>query len=134
MSHFTKVRTVIRDQERLCEALRALHHEFRQGENLTVRGFMGNTQTAQVVVHTGCNYDIGFQRQSDGTYGAVADWDYGIRREAGPQFQQDRFLAEVNQRYAHLAVRQTAVERGFIVEEERVLPNGEIEIVVSEPI
>ncbi len=134
MSHFTKIRTVIREQERLCEALRELHHAFRQGESLSVRGYQGSTQTAQVVVQTGCSYDIGFQRQGDGSYDAVADWDWGIRREAAPQFQQDRFLAEVNQKYAHLAVRAEVRERGFIVEEERVLENGEIELVVCEPI
>ena len=118
----------------LCEALRELHHEFREGENLTVRGYQDNTQTAQVVVNTGCSYDIGFQRQSDGRFDAVADWDWGIARQAAPQFHQDRFLAEVNQKYAHLAVREEVRQRGFILEEERELPNGEIELVVCEPI
>jgi hypothetical protein len=134
MSHFTKVRTVIREQVQLCETLRQLHHQFREGERLTVNGYMSNTETAQVVVNTGCSYEIGFQRQANGTFDAVADWDWGIRREAAPRFQQDTFLSEVNQKYAHLNVLQEVRERGFVVEEERVLDNGEIELVVCEPI
>jgi len=134
MSHFTKIKTVIREQVQLCEALRQLHHEFREGANLRVRGYAGDQQTAQVVVNTGCSYDIGFQRQANGTFDAVADWDWGIQREAAPRFRQDTFLSEVNQKYAHLNVMQEVRERGFVVEEERVLENGEIELVVCEPI
>jgi hypothetical protein len=133
MSHFTKLKTVIRDQAVLCEALRQLHHQFREGENLAVRGYPGATETAQVVVHTGCNYDIGFQRQSDQTFAAVADWDYGIRREAIPRFHKDAFLAEVHQKCAHLAVQEKARELGWIREEERVLANGDIEAVYVQP-
>ncbi len=133
MSHFTKVRTVIRQREVLCDVLTQLHHQFRHGENLTVNGYMNNKETAEVVVSTGCAYDIGFQRQGDGAYSAVSDWDWGISREAAPRFQQDAFLNEVNQKYAHINVRREVEERGFIIEEERVLDNGEIELVVCEP-
>jgi len=134
MSHFTKIKTVIREEARLCEALRELHHEFRQGQNLAVRGYPGDTQTAQVVINTGCAYDIGFQRAGNGAFDAVADWDYGIKNKAESRFQKDRFLAEINQKYAHLAVREEVRQRGFIIEEERTLSNGEIELVVCEPI
>ncbi|MBP8260986.1 MAG: DUF1257 domain-containing protein [Verrucomicrobia bacterium] len=134
MSHFTKVKTVIRDQAVLCEALRQLRHQFRAGENLVVRGYRGTQQTAQVVVNTGCEYDIGFQRQADRTFDAVADWDYGIRNQAASRFHQDNFLAEVHQKCAHLAVLETIKQKGWILEENRVLDTGEIEVVVCEPI
>ncbi len=132
MSHFTTIRTVIRDRETLCEALRHLHREFRVGENLTVRGYQGRTEQAEIVVPTGCAYDIGFRRESDQTYGAVADWDWGIKREASPQFQREAFLQQVNQAYARCGLVQQATVHGYVIEEERVLPNGEIELVVSE--
>ncbi|OPZ98752.1 MAG: hypothetical protein BWY71_01176 [Planctomycetes bacterium ADurb.Bin412] len=134
MSHFTKVKTVIREREVLCEALRALHHRFREGERLIVNGYQDNTETAEVVVHTGCKYDIGFQRQRDGVYAAVADWNWGIRREAAPRFHQDAFLGEINQKYAHLNVRRQARIHGWPIEEERVLDDGTIEVVVCENI
>jgi hypothetical protein len=132
MSHFTTLKTVVRDRDVLCEALRFLHHEFRVGENLSVRGYQGQTESAEIVVQTGCAYDIGFRREPDQTYGAVADWDWGIKRQAQARFQRDAFLQQVNQAYARCALVQQAREHGYIVEEERVLAGGEIEIVVSE--
>ena len=129
MSHFTKVKTVIRERELLCDALRQLHHQFQEGEGLTVRGYSGNRETAQVVVNTGSAYDIGFQQQSDQTFTCCADW-WGVR--GNTQIRQDSFLNEVNRTYAHLNVRRQIEEQGLILEEERVLDNGEIELVVCE--
>ncbi len=134
MSHFTKVKTVIRDREFLCEALRQLHHEFREGENLVVRGYRGGTERADVVVDTGCQYDVGFQRQADQTYAAVADWSYGVHGNATARYRTDTWLAEVHQKCAHLSVRAKVIEMGHLIEEERVLPSGEIEIIICEPI
>jgi hypothetical protein len=134
MSHFTKVKTVIRDQVVLCEALRQLHHQFREGENLTVRGYQGGTQTAQVVLNTGCNYDIGFQRQADQTFDAVADWAYGVHRNAEQRYRTDAWLAEVHQKCSHLAALEKIREQGWIVEENRVLATGEIELVACIPV
>ena len=133
MSHFTKVKTVIRDQAILCEALRQLHHQFREGENLIVRGYMGGTQTAQVVLNTGCHYDIGFQRQPDQTFDAVADWAYGVHRNADQRYRTDAWLAEVHQKCAQIAVLEKIREQGCVTEENRVLENGEIEVVAYIP-
>ena len=133
MSHFTKVKMVVRDQVVLGEALRQLHHQFREGENLTVRGYQGGTERAQVIVDTGCRYDIGFQRQPDQTFAAVSDWDWGIKREAAARFHQDTFLAEVHQKCAQIAVLQTIRDKGWVIEENRVLEQGEIEVVAYIP-
>ena len=132
MSQFTTVKTVIRDRETLCAALRQLHHTFREGEQLSVRGYQGLTERAEVVVETGCAYDIGFRRETDQTYAAVADWDFGIVREAQPRFHRDTFLQQVNQAYARCGLVQQAKEHGYVIEEERVLASGVIELVVSE--
>lgn len=131
MSHFTTLKTMIREKDYLCEALRDLHYAFREGEGLTVRGYRNNTERAQVVVDTGCAYDIGFQRQSDQTYAMCADW-WGVQNNS--PIRQDAFLNQVNQQYAYHAVKNQVMEKNFIIEEERVLENGEIEIVVCEPI
>lgn len=132
MSHFTILKTVLRDRETLSEALRHLHHQFRVGENLSVRGYQGRTEPAEIVVETGCAYDIGFRREADQSYGVVADWDYGIARQAQPRFRRDAFLQELNQAYARCGLVQQAKEHGYIIEGERVLASGEIELVISE--
>jgi hypothetical protein len=133
MSHFTKVKTVIRDRVVLSEALRQLHHQFREGDSLTVRGYQGGTQTAQVVIDTGCSYDIGFQRQADQTFDAVADWDYGVHRNAAQRYRTDAWLAEVHQKCAQIAVLEKIKEQGWVTEENRVLETGEIEVVAYIP-
>lgn len=130
MSHFTTLKTIIRDQVLLGQALRELHYTFREGENLTIRGYAGKTTTAQVVVDTGSAYDIGFQRQQDQSYAVCADW-WGVQKDT--PIRQDAFLRQVNQTYAHQAVKQEVRERGYLIEEERILDNGEIELVVCEP-
>ena len=130
MSHFTTIRTVIRDKALLCDSLRHLHHNFQEGERVLIRGYQGNTAHGEVVVNTGCQYDIGFQRQQDQTFAVCADW-WGVHNNT--RIREAEFLRQINQTYQHLAVRRQVELHGYIVEEERVLANGEIEIVVSEP-
>lgn len=129
MSHFTRVQTVIRDPVRLEDTLRQLHHRFRSGERVPIRGYAGNTEYGQVVIDTGSQYDIGYQRQSDATFAVCADW-WGV--QGNTSLREQQFLDEVNRTYAHLTVKAQVLEQGFIIEEETVLPNGEIELVVCE--
>ena len=129
MSHFTRVQTVIRDQALLEEALRQLNYQFQSGESVLVRGYQGNQESAQVVIDTGSDYDIGFQRQADQSFAVCADW-WGVRNYT--KLRQESFLQELNRTYAHLAVKQQVIKQGLIIEEENILPNGEIELVVCE--
>ena len=129
MSHFTRVQTVIRDQALLEEALRQLNYQFQSGESVLVRGYQGNQESAQVVIDTGSDYDIGFQRQADQSFAVCADW-WGVRNHT--KLRQESFLQELNRTYALLAVKRQVIEQGLIIEEENVLPNGEIELVVCE--
>ncbi len=129
MSHFTRVRTVIRDQAVLADTLRQLHHQFQEGERVPIRGYQGNTEYGQVVVNTGSAYDIGFQRQSDQSFQVCADW-WGVQKDT--QLREQSFLQQVNQAYAHRAAVREIREQGYIIEEERLLPSGEIQLVVSE--
>lgn len=129
MSHFTRVKTVIRDAVLLQDTLRQLHHRFQAGERVPIRGYQNNTDYGQVVIDTGSKYDIGFQRQSDETYAVYTDW-WGV--QGNTKLREQSFLQEVNRTYAHLAVKRQVLQEGFIIEEERVLENGEIELVVCE--
>lgn len=129
MSHFSQVQTVIRDQALLEESLRQLQFDFQTGEEVTIRGYQGNTERAQVVIGTGSRYDIGIQRQADGSFAVCADW-WGV--EFNTNIRQETFMQALNRTYAHLTVKQQVLEQGLIIEQEKVLPNGEIELVVSE--
>src|SRR3972149_10524829 len=127
MSHFTQVQTVIRDRALLEEALRQLNYQFQSGESVPVRGYQGNQESAQVVIDTGGDYDIGFQRQADQSFAVCADW-WGVRNKT--KLREESFLQELNRTYTHLAVKQKVIEQGLIIEEENILPNGEIELGV----
>ncbi|HQC54061.1 MAG TPA: DUF1257 domain-containing protein [Lentisphaeria bacterium] len=129
MSHFTRMQTVIRDQVVLAESLRQLHYHFQEGERVLIRGYAGNKEYGQVVINTGSDFDIGFQRQADESFQICADW-WGVQKDTS--LRQENFLRQVNQTYAHLKVKRQVLEDGYIIEEERVLENGEIELVVSE--
>ncbi|MBI1748713.1 MAG: DUF1257 domain-containing protein [Acidobacteria bacterium] len=128
MSHFVKVRTQIREREHLVQALRDLHYQFQVGENLVVRGWSGNRETAEVVVNTGSSYDIGFRRQAQ-EYELVADW-WGVEKDT--RIRQKTFLEQVNQRYSYSLVKNQAREQNLIVEEEQTLENGDVVILLSE--
>lgn len=129
MSHFSQVQTVIRDQALLEASLRQLQFDFRSGENTTIRGYQNNTEQGVVVAATGSRYDIGFQRQEDGSFAVCADW-WGI--EFNTLIRQETFLQTLNRTYAHLTVKRQVLEQGLIIEQEKILPNGEIELVVCE--
>jgi hypothetical protein len=128
MSHFQRIRTQIREREPLVQALRDLHYQFQEGENLLVRGWQGQRETAQIVVNTASNYDIGFRRSAQ-EYEVVADW-WGV--EGNTPIRQTPFIQQVNRQYAYNLIRDQAREQNLIVEEEETLENGDLVIILSE--
>jgi len=128
MSHFVRIQTQIREREHLIAALRDLHYQFQEGQELVVRGYAGNRERAEVVVNTGSAYDIGFQRKAD-EYEIVADW-WGVQKDT--PIRQQSFVQEINQRYAYNLAKDQAREQFLIVEEEQELENGDIVILLSE--
>ncbi|MBP7053727.1 MAG: DUF1257 domain-containing protein [Phycisphaerae bacterium] len=136
MSHFLRIMTQIREREHLVKSLRDLHYQFREGENLVVRGYAGNKERAEVVVDTQCSYDIGFRRRGE-LYEAVADWDYGVARNSplridGQPIRRDNFLQQINRQYAYNVIRDQIQEQNLVVEEEQTLANGDVVITLSE--
>jgi hypothetical protein len=105
-----------------------LHCQFQEGQNIVVRGYAGNRETADVVVDTGSNYDIGFRRQAE-EFEVVADW-WGV--EGNTSIRQQSFIAQVSQRYAYNLVKEQAREQYLVVEEEQELENGDVVILLSE--
>jgi len=128
MSHFQRIRTQIREREHLTQALRDLHFQFQEGENLVVRGYPGTRERAEVVVETGSAYDIGFQRNAD-VYEVVADW-WGVQKDT--RLRETTFLQDVQRQYAYNLIREQAREQDLIIEEERVMESGEIVLLISE--
>lgn|SRR5574341_1757021 len=120
MSHFTRVRTQLRDIETVRRALADLGYDVTDG---AVRGHGGQQTEADLVIKMDNGYDIGF-RLEEGTVSLVADfWGLRIRREA--------FLQKVAQKYAYLTVLDQAGQQGWQTVTEEVQQDGSIRLVMQ---
>ena len=126
MSHFSTVKTELRDLTSLVGALADLGHEPSQGDQ-PVRGYQGQTVTAQLTVSQSNGADIGFRWNPEtGSYELVTDlqlWQQPVPIE--------RFLARLTQRYALRSILATTEEQGFQVAEQTDSLDGSIELVVT---
>ncbi len=124
MSHFSQIKTQIRDLSCLQEALSDLGISWKPGPQL-VRGYRGQTATAEVVIEQDNGYDIGFS-QNQGQYELVADLQYWQQA-----LSVDGFLRQITQRYAYRTVLKETSLQGFQVAEQQQNADGSIRLVVQ---
>ena len=126
MSHFSTVKTELRDRESLLAALRDLGQEPSTGEQ-PVRGYRGQTVTADLCCPQSEGGDIGFRWNSaEQRYELVTDLD--LWKQTVPV---ERFLAQLTQRYALQSILRSSAEEGYQVAEQRQQADGSIELVVT---
>ncbi|MEB3332415.1 MAG: DUF1257 domain-containing protein [Synechococcaceae cyanobacterium] len=126
MSHFSTIRTALRDRQALVEALTDLGHP-PSAEAAAVRGYRGQTVIAELAVPMACGGDIGFRWDAaSDSYELVADLE--LWKQPQPV---ERFLARLHQRYALRAILAASVEEGFQVSEQTDQADGSIELVVT---
>ncbi len=83
MSHFTTIKTQIRDIEALRAACTELGLVLLQ--NADARGYYTQKQHGDYVIRLKGPYDIAVSRQSDDTFGLTTDWFNGhVEQEVGP--------------------------------------------------
>lgn len=128
MSHFTEVKTEIRDWTSLLDALDDLKIAYEYDPaGVTVRGWRGSTETMPLSIQTGTRYDVGVRAQEDGTLEFVADW-WALENEH--KQPQDGFMNPINQRYAYHQVKKTMQAKGFSLVEETSQEDGSVRMVV----
>ena len=126
MSHFSTVKTELRDRESLLAALRDLGQEPSSGEQ-PVRGYRGQTVTADLCCPQSEGGDIGFRwNTAEQRYELVTDLD--LWKQSVPV---ERFLAQLTQRYALQSILRSSAEEGYQVAEQRQQADGSIELVVT---
>ena len=133
MSHFSTIKTKIKDRDALLEALE------RVGERPNVP-FQGTKVVELVIVNpdhaedhptmevdVSIGVDVGFKlNESTGTYELVADrqtWDKDVPIE--------RFMEKVTQQYARMLLHREVEEKGYEIEEEWEMDDNSIELTVS---
>lgn len=124
MSHFSQIKTQIRDLSSLQSALTDLGLTWKSGPQ-PVRGYRGQTQTAEIVIEQGNGYDIGFTRNQE-QYELVADLQYWQQ-----PLSVEGFLKQVTQRYAYHTVVQATARQGFELTEQQQNQDGSIRLVVQ---
>ena len=126
MSHFSTVKTELRQLEPLVKSLRELGYSPEQGQH-PVRGYQGQTVTAEIAVSMSTGGDLGFRwNDQSGAYELVTDLDLWKQK-----IPVERFLAQLTQRYALNTVLAATSQEGFEVAEQKQTVDGAIELVVT---
>ena len=126
MSHFSTVKTELRQLDPLVQALNDMGFPPEQGAR-PVRGYQGQTVTADLAVTMQEGCDLGFRwNAKSGSYELVTDLDLWKQ-----QIPIERFLAKLTQRYALNTVLAATANEGFQVAEQTQAQDGSIELVVT---
>jgi hypothetical protein len=125
MSHFTRVRTKLRDAEALVAALKAvgLSRVEVNEEPQQLYGYQGDTrpERAEVIIRRKdigrLSNDIGFARQADGLFEAIiSDYDRPKYNEA--------WLAGLSRSYSYAATVKYAETHGYEVATDELEQDG----------
>ena len=124
MSHFSNIKTKIRNLDSLKAALKDLDLDWKDGSG-SVRGYRGQTHQAQVAIEQDNGYDFGFCWNGN-EYELVADLQYWQQ-----PLTVEGFLRQVTQRYAYHTVVEETANQGFTISEEAKNEDGSIRLVVQ---
>lgn len=131
MSHFSTIRTSIKDEAALKQGLQTLGYTIVTGQS-RVSGYGGQAQSVDFVVKPSQGYAIGFRRQADGNYVIVADW-WGVSVDQSTfRSQMAEIEQAIRQRYAYEKVKKEVESRGMGIVEEEKLEDQTIRLVVRQ--
>jgi hypothetical protein len=124
MSHFSQIKTQIRDLVSLQSALTDLGIDWKPGPQ-AVRGYRGQTHNAEIVIEQDNGYDIGFSQNNE-HYELVADLQYWQQ-----PLSVEGFINRVTQQYAYHTVLNETARQGFQVAEQQKNQDGSIRLVLQ---
>ena len=127
MSHFTCIKTQIKDRPNLIEALQLLGHDIEENKVLVVNNASHAEEHPEFFAEVAIRNDIGFRwNKNTENYELVAEldtWDLDV--------PVSRFIDKVTQQYARTAVHNLVKEEGFEIAEEWEMDDNSIELTVS---
>ena len=125
MSHFSTIKTKIKEKPQLIEALNLLGYWAEENKELKVTGqhaINHPTVDAEVLV----TKNIGFRLTEEGTYELVTDLE--LWEEKIPVA---RFIDKVTQQYARMTIHDAVKQQGLAVAEEWEMDDNSIELTVT---
>ena len=123
MSHFTSIKTKLYDRETIEKSLSDLNIKWETEIN-KIRGYNNQEELAEIVIKQNNNHDIGFKWNGK-EYELVTDlmfWDQ--------KYSVNKFLNQVNQRYAFNLITKVSEEQSFQYVEAENLQDGSIRLLL----
>ena len=126
MSHFSTIKTQIREIKSLTKALNQLGYTTNQEQN-SIKGYNGQYTTVDLSLDLPSNTKVGFKWDKDANaYELVTDlqlWNLDIPVE--------RFISKVTQLYAYHTIISKTKNDGYQLVEQKNKNDGSIELVLT---
>jgi len=127
MSHFTCIKTKIKERPQLIEALELMGHDIEENKQLVINNPDHGEGHPEFVADVAIKNDIGFRwNKNMESYELVAEldaWDLDV--------PVNRFIDKLTQQYARMTIHSTIKEEGFEVQEEWEMEDNSIELTVT---
>ena len=126
MSHFSTIKTQLKEAQPLIEALNNLGYKINQEEKF-VKGYRGKFTAVDISMNLPSDTKVGFKWDNNSNaYELVTDldlWKLDIPVE--------RFISKVTQMYAYQTIISKTKEDGYQIVEEKNSNDGSIELVLT---
>jgi len=126
MSHFSTIKTKLKEAEPLIKALNNLGYTINKEEKF-VKGFRGNFTAVDISMNLPGDTKVGFKWDNNSNaYELVTDldlWKFEIPVE--------RFISKVTQMYAYHTIISKTNEDGYQIVEQKNKNDGSIELVLT---
>ena len=126
MSHFSTIKTQLKDAEPLIKALNNLGYMINQEEKF-VKGYRGKFTAVDISMNLPGETKVGFKWDNNSnSYELVTDldlWKFEIPVE--------RFISKVTQMYAYQTIISKTTEDGYQILEQKNKNDGSIELVLT---
>ena len=126
MSHFSTIKTQLKESEPLIKALSSLGYSINQEEKF-IKGYRGKFTAVDISMNLPGSTKVGFKWDNNtNTYELVTDldlWKFEIPVE--------RFISKVTQMYAYHTIISKTNEDGYQIVEQKNKNDGSIELVLT---
>jgi len=126
MSHFSTIKTQLKEAEPLIKALKNLGYTLNQEEKF-IKGYRGKFTAVDISMNLPSDTKVGFKwDKNSNAYELVTDldlWKFEIPVE--------RFISKVTQMYAYHTIISKTNEDGYQIVEQKNKNDGSIELVLT---
>ena len=127
MSHFTCIKTQIKERPYLIEALEIMGHDVQENQALVISNPSHAEDHPVVHAEVAISNDIGFRyNEETQAYDLYSDHDTWSLDVPAP-----RFVEKVTQQYARMTIYSTVKEMCYEVQEEWEMDDNSIELTVT---